>query len=94
MEIDGDSDGHRVAMADAEPTATALSVIPGWTTGLEGQRQGSTVQIDIPFQEAYGAAGRPPAIGPSDPLVFVVEIIEVSAEAPPEPEAETTTTAP
>jgi peptidylprolyl isomerase len=79
-----------VALADAEPTATAQPVISGWTTGLEGQKQGSLVQIDIPYQEAYGAAGRPPAIGPSDPLTFVVRLVEVSDEAPPEP---TTTTA-
>jgi FKBP-type peptidyl-prolyl cis-trans isomerase len=78
-----------VALADAEPTATAFSVIPGWTEGLEGQRQGSLVQIDIPYQDAYGAAGQPPSIGPSDPLTFVVRIVEVSDEAPPDP---TTTT--
>ena len=48
-------------------------MIPGWTKGLLGQKQGSTVQIDIPFEDAYGAAGRPPAIGPSDPLTFIVQ---------------------
>jgi FKBP-type peptidyl-prolyl cis-trans isomerase len=78
-----------IAMGDAEPTETAFSVIPGWTEGLEGQKQGSTVQIDIPFEDGYGAAGNPPSIGTSDPLVFIVEILEVSDEAPPAP---TTTT--
>ena len=77
-----------IAMADATPTDTAFSVIPGWTEGLQGQKQGSTVQIDIPFEDAYGAEGRPPAIGTSDPLVFIVKIIEVADEAP----ASTTTT--
>jgi FKBP-type peptidyl-prolyl cis-trans isomerase len=81
-----------VALADAEPTATAQPVIPGWTKGLEGQQQGSLVQIDIPYQEAYGAAGRPPAIGPSDPLTFVVRIVEVADEAPPDPTTTTTAT--
>jgi len=87
-----------IAMADATPTETAFSVIPGWTEGLDGQKQGSIVQIDIPFEDGYGAAGSPPSIGTSDPLVFIVKIIEVSDEAPPAPTTttvagETTTTA-
>ena len=57
--------------------------------GLDGQKQGSVVQIDIPFEDGYGTAGSPPSIGTSDPLVFVVQILEVSDEAPPSP---TTTT--
>jgi hypothetical protein len=76
-------------MADAEQTDTAFSVIPGWTEGLTGQKQGSIVQIDIPFEDAYGAAGRPPAIGTSDPLVFIVQIVKVADSAPP---STTTTT--
>lgn len=80
-----------IAMADAKPTETAFSVIPGWTKGLEGQKQGSTVQIEIPYEDGYGEAGSPPSIGPSDPLVFIVKILEVSDEAPPAP---TTTTVP
>ena len=81
-----------IALVDAEETATAFSVIPGWSEGLVGQKQGSTVQVDIPFVDAYGAAGREPTIGPSDPLTFIVKIVEVSDEAPPDPAAETTTT--
>lgn len=77
-----------IAMAEAEPTATAFSVIEGWTEGLAGQKQGATVQIDIPFEKAYGTAGQGADIGPSDPLTFVVQIVEVSDEAPPDPAAE------
>lgn len=88
-----------IAMADAEPTDTAFSVIPGWTEGLDGQKQGSVVQIDIPFEDGYGTEGSPPSIGTSDPLVFIVHIVEVSDEAPPSPTTttiagDTTTTAP
>ena len=86
---DGD-DPITIAMSDAPPTDTAFSVIPGWTEGLQGQKQGSTVQIEIPFEDGYGAAGKPPAIGTSDPLVFIVQILKVSDKAPPSP---TTTTA-
>ena len=80
-----------IALEDAKATDTAFQVIPGWSDGLVGQKQGSTVQIDIPFEDAYGTQGRPPSIGPSDPLTFIVEIIEVAEEAPP---STTTTTAP
>jgi hypothetical protein len=48
------------------------------------------VQLDIPYEDAYGVAGRPPSIGTSDPLVFIVEIVKVSNDAPP---STTTTTA-
>jgi len=75
-----------VALSDAEPTATAFSVIPGWTEGMIGQKEGSLIQIDIPFEQAYGSAGRPPSILPSDPLTFVVQIILVNDEPPAEPE--------
>ncbi|WP_426573769.1 FKBP-type peptidyl-prolyl cis-trans isomerase [Aquihabitans sp. McL0605] len=82
------ADPITIAMADATPTDTAFSVIPGWTEGLNGQAQGSTVQVDIPFEDGYGTAGSPPSIGPSDPLTFIVKIIKVS-DTPP---ASTTTT--
>jgi len=72
-----------IAMGKAEATDTAFNVIPGWTEGLTGQKQGSIVQIEIPFEDAYGATGRPPQIGTSDPLVFIVQILKVSDSAPP-----------
>lgn len=79
-----------VALGEAEPTSIAFQVIEGWTTGMVGQAQGSTIQIDIPFEQGYGAAGQAPSILPSDPLTFVVEILEVSDEPPPDPAASTT----
>jgi peptidylprolyl isomerase len=70
-----------VAIGNAPPTETAFTVIPGWSNGLIGQRQGSLVQIDIPPALAYGPEGRAP-IPPNDPLTFVVDILEVS-DTPP-----------
>ena len=70
-----------MALQGAEPTATAFSVIPGWSEGLVGQRQGSLVQLDIPPALAYGPQGSGP-IAPNDPLTFVVDILEVS-DTPP-----------
>lgn len=70
------------ALGTAAPTATAFSVIPGWTEGLVGQQQGALVQIDIPSDLAYGPEGRPPTIGQNEPLTFVVDLVEVT-EVPP-----------
>lgn len=48
-------------------------VIQGWTKGLTGQKVGSTVELTIPADQAYGStddgSGRP--VGP---LKFIVEI--------------------
>ena len=48
-------------------------VIEGWTKGLTGAKVGSTVQLTIPADQAYGStddgSGRP--VGP---LMFIVEI--------------------
>lgn len=60
------------------PISFPLSgVIKGWTEGLTGVKQGSTVKLTIPAEKAYGATGSPPSIGPNQPLVFVVELKEV-----------------
>ena len=68
-------------MPEAEPTDTAFSVIPGWNQGLEGQAEGSLVQLDIPSDLGYGPTGGQ-GIAPNDPLTFVIQIIEVSDTAP------------
>ncbi|WP_421120919.1 FKBP-type peptidyl-prolyl cis-trans isomerase [Aquihabitans daechungensis] len=70
-----------IAMPGATPTETAFTVIPGWNEGLEGQAQGSLVQLDIPSDLAYGADGGQ-GIAPNDPLTFVIEVLEVSDTAP------------
>ncbi|HRW39704.1 MAG: FKBP-type peptidyl-prolyl cis-trans isomerase [Acidimicrobiales bacterium] len=70
------------ALGDAQPTATAFSVIPGWTDGLVGQHEGALVQLDIPPALAYGAEGSPPVIDSNEPLTFVIRIEKVSEGAP------------
>jgi peptidylprolyl isomerase len=70
------------ALGTAVPTDTAFQVIPGWTDGLVGQREGSLVQLDIPPALAYGELGSPPVIEANEPLTFVVAIREVSDTAP------------
>jgi peptidylprolyl isomerase len=53
-------------------------VIPGWDQGIPGMRVGGRRELIIPASLAYGAQGSPPAIGPNEPLVFVVDLQSVS----------------
>lgn len=77
----------RVALADAPTSPEYMNVIPGWSDGIEGMQVGGVRQIDIPAELAYGDQGRGPDIAPGEPLVFVVQLVEVV-----EPPADETTT--
>jgi peptidylprolyl isomerase len=64
-----------------EPFPFALGageVIPGWDQGVEGMKVGGRRELIIPPELAYGEAGAPPAIGPNETLVFVIDLLEVS----------------
>ncbi|HEX2128783.1 MAG TPA: FKBP-type peptidyl-prolyl cis-trans isomerase [Solirubrobacterales bacterium] len=58
-------------------TLGAGEVIPGWDEGIPGMREGGRRELIIPPDLAYGAQGRPPAIGPNETLVFVVDLVDV-----------------
>jgi peptidylprolyl isomerase len=53
-------------------------VIPGWDQGVEGMKVGGRRELIIPPELAYGEAGAPPAIGPNETLVFVIDLLEVN----------------
>ena len=55
----------------------ASMVIPGWDEGLEGMKVGGRRMLTIPPDKAYGAQGSPPAIGPNETLVFVIDLLAV-----------------
>jgi peptidylprolyl isomerase len=55
----------------------AGQVIPGWDQGVEGMKVGGQRELIVPAELAYGPEGRPPAIGPNEPLVFVIDLLEV-----------------
>jgi peptidylprolyl isomerase len=52
-------------------------VIPGWDQGVEGMKVGGRRELIIPPKLAYGKQGSPPAIGPNETLVFVVDLVDV-----------------
>lgn len=52
-------------------------VIPGWDQGVVGMKVGGQRELIIPSELAYGEAGSPPAIKPNEPLVFVIDLLEV-----------------
>jgi len=53
-------------------------VIPGWDQGVEGMKVGGRRELVIPPELAYGPEGSPPAIGPNETLIFVIDLVEVS----------------
>jgi peptidylprolyl isomerase len=55
----------------------AGQVIEGWEKGLIGIKKGGRRQLVIPPEQAYGAEGAPPSIGPNETLVFVIDALEI-----------------
>jgi peptidylprolyl isomerase len=52
-------------------------VIEGWDRGIVGMKVGGRRMLTIPPELAYGSQGFPPAIGPNETLVFVVDLLEI-----------------
>jgi peptidylprolyl isomerase len=81
-------DGTKFDSSDDHPGKEAIDlpygehqVIQGWDTGFEGMRVGGKRRLFIPYQLAYGEAGKGP-IPAKAPLLFDVELVGVS-DGPP-----------
>ncbi len=59
-------------------TFGVTEVIPGWTQALKLMKQGSTWEVYVPANLAYGTNGMPPVIGPNQTLVFKIHLISVN----------------
>ena len=51
-------------------------VIPGWTEALQLMPVGSTWEIYVPENLAYGDQGAAPAIGPNETLIFEIKLLD------------------
>ena len=60
----------------------AHRVIAGWDTGFQGMHVGGKRRLFIPYQLAYGEAGKPPVIPAKSDLIFDVELVSVSDKGP------------
>lgn len=52
-------------------------VIQGWQEILPMMKEGDKWEVAIPADLAYGARGSGASIGPNEPLVFTIELLEV-----------------
>lgn len=66
------------SLDSGQPATFPLSgVIPGWTQGLTGMKQGETRRLLIPSELGYGSSGSGAAIPPNSDLVFDVTLIKI-----------------
>jgi peptidylprolyl isomerase len=66
---------------NGQPTSFPLTpggVIQGWVQGIPGMKVGGRRELIIPANLAYGKNGRP-GIPPNSALVFVVDLLSISA---------------
>ena len=73
------------SFSTGQPVSFSLDqVVPGFSKGLTGQRQGSRVLIAMPGPDGYDASGGNPQAGieVGDTLVFVVDIVDVQLSGP------------
>jgi len=57
---------------------SADTLLPGLGKGLSGQQVGSRLLVAIPPADAFGADGNPPTIGPTDTIVFLIDVVSAT----------------
>lgn len=62
-------------------TFQVAEVIPGWTEVLKLMKPGSTYEVFVPYNLAYGERGLGNVIGPKQTLIFKIHLISVKPES-------------
>ena len=71
-------DRHAGGERGGQPATFPLNgVIKGFSEAITGMKVGSRRVVVIPPDLGYGAAGSPPAIGPNETLVFVIDLVAI-----------------
>ena len=76
------------SFSTGQPVAFSLAqVVPGFSKGLAGQREGSRVLIAMPGEDGYDPMGGNPQAGieAGDTLIFVVDLVEVKPAGSAQP---------
>lgn len=61
-----------------EPVSFPVNgVIPGWTEALQRMKVGDKWRLFLPSELAYGSSGVGGVIGPFEPLIFEVELLDI-----------------
>ena len=68
-------------------TFPVKGVIKGWTEALQLMKEGSTWELFVPADLAYGERGAGSVIGPNATLIFQVELISIKDGAEQKPPA-------
>ena len=55
-------------------------VIKGWTNGVPYMTVGDSFEFYIPWEQAYGASGRPPRIPQYASLIFKIDLIAIAGK--------------
>ena len=53
------------------------AALAGWQEILPLMKQGSTYQVFVPPELAFGQRGRPPTVGPNEALIFDLRLVEI-----------------
>ena len=58
-------------------TVTVGATLRGLDEGLRRMSVGAKWELYIPAEKGFGQRGSPPAVGPNETLIYVVELVEI-----------------
>lgn len=70
----------QASFPDGEPVSFPMrpnTSLPGWLEGLQLMKEGGLYRFTLPPELAFGKRGKPPEVGPDQPVVFVIELLQV-----------------